>query len=78
MSSCYTHGLRKIENEQASNPRSFGRFVIRNIKANVEYSYATPSDDKVNTIDGQLLHSAPDRKQDIHLMNISSVPSNVW
>ena len=55
-------GLRKIENESASNTRPFGHFVIRNIKANLGYSYATPSDHEVYTIPGRLLHPAPDRK----------------
>ena len=56
-------GLRKIENEPSGlSPRPFGRFLVRNIKANLDYSYAERGNNKVNKIPGQLLHSAPDRK----------------
>jgi hypothetical protein len=50
-------GLRK-----ASNHTSYGHFAVRNIKANLEYSYAMPHNQNVKTIDGQLLYPAPDRK----------------
>ena len=51
-------GLRK----ETTFPTSFGHFRIRNIKANLEYSQATPENHQVKTISGQLLYPAPSRK----------------
>jgi ribonuclease BN (tRNA processing enzyme) len=50
-------GLRK-----ATETKRFGHFVVRNIKANLEYSYALPNKETVMKIDGQLLTAAPKRK----------------
>jgi hypothetical protein len=48
-------GLRKKKVD------SFGHFAVRNIKANLEYSFATPEDRTVQKIDGKLLY--PDNKR---------------
>jgi hypothetical protein len=58
-------GLRKTapggtSTDTAATP--YGHFRIRNIKANLEYSYATPENHEVKTIPGKLLNPAPGRK----------------
>ena len=55
-------GLRNVAQGTTTGSTPFGHFRIRNIKANLEYSYATPEDHEVKTIPGKLLHPAPKRK----------------
>jgi hypothetical protein len=50
-------GLRK-----ATKTKPFGHFIVRNIKANLDFSYAMPGKKSVMKIDGQLLSPAPNHK----------------
>ena len=56
-------GFRKmIQDPSSTTVTPFGHFRIRNIKANLEYSYASPENHEVKKIPGQLLYPAPSRK----------------